>query len=158
MTQSSKAGAVIIDANVLIGLCAKEPDKVTTAETALQDYAVKGWLFYAPHVIVSEVLFVFCNKLQNGSLTPTTYEEAIENFLDQMKAILPPPNGEVTLLIRAKEIRSGYGCSRSTDGLYIALTEELAQKGAAEFLTFDKDVVNQIAKNAPTVKVNLLPI
>ncbi len=158
MTQASNVGAVVIDANVLIGLCAKEPDKFATAETALQDYAAKGWLFYAPHVIVSEVLFVFCNKLQNGSLTPATYEEAIENFRDQMKAILPPPNGDASFIVRAKKILGSYGCSHTTDGLYIALTEALEMNGAAEFLTFDKGVLNQIAKNAPTVKVNLLPI
>ena len=158
MTQASNAGAVVIDANVLIGLCAKGPDKFMTAEAVLQDYAAKGWLFYAPHVIVSEVLFVLCNKLQNGLLTPTTYEEAIENFCDQMKAILPPSQGDVSFIVRAKEIRSNYGCSHSTDGFYLALTEELALNGAAEFLTFDKGVLNQIAKNAPTVKVNLLPI
>lgn len=116
------------------------------------------WLAYAPHVIVSEVLFVLCNKLQNGLLTPSTYEEAIENFCDQMAAILPLPNGDASLIIRSKEIRGNYGCSHSADGLYIALTEELVMNGAAEFLTFDKGVLNQVAKNAPTVKVSLLPI
>lgn len=158
MTQVNKAGAVVIDANVLIGLCAKEPDKFVKVETALQNYATQGWSFYAPHVIVSEVLFVLCNKLQNGLLTLTTYEEAIENFRDQMNAILPPPNGDASLITRAKEIRGSSGCSHSADGLYIALTEELAMDGAAEFLTFDKGVINQIAKTAPTVNVNLLPV
>ena len=158
MSQVNSPGAVVIDANVLIGLCAKEPDKFMTAETALQDYATRGWIFYAPHVIVSEVLYVLCNKLQNGLLTPSTYEEAIENFRDQMAAILPPPNGDASLIIRAKEIRGSYGCSHSADGLYIALTEELAVNSAAEFLTFDKGVLNQVAQNAPTTKVNFLPI
>ena len=103
MSQVNNAGAVVIDANVLIGLCAKEPDKFTTAENALQDYATRGWIFYAPHVIVSEVLYVLCNKLQKGLLSPDTYEEAIQNFCDQMAAILPPLNGDASLIIRAKE-------------------------------------------------------
>ena len=158
MSQVNNAGSVVIDANVLIGLCAKEPDKFMTAETALQDYATQGWVFYAPHVIVSEVLYVLCNKLQNGLLTPSTYEEAIENFRDQMSAILPPPNGDASLIVRAKEIQANYGCSHSADGLYLALTEELGMNGATEFLTFDKGVPNQVATNAPSVKVNLLPI
>lgn len=158
MSQVNNVGSVVIDANVLIGLCAKEPDKCTTAENALQDYAARGWIFYAPHVIVSEVLYVLCNKLQNGLLSPDTYEEAIQNFCDQMAAILSPLNGDASLIIRAKEIRGNYGCSHSADGLYIALTEELAMNGAAEFLTFDKGVINQTTQTAPTIKVNLLPI
>jgi len=36
------------------------------------------------------------------------------------------------------------------------VTEELARSGAAEFLTLDAGFVNQAAKNAPSVKVNLL--
>lgn len=40
----------------------------------------------------------------------------------------------------------------------LALAEELAQSGAAELLTFDGGMVNQAAKNAPTVKINLLPV
>jgi predicted nucleic acid-binding protein len=156
MTLPSNTGAVVIDANVLIALCAKEPT-FTLVENTLADYASKGWLFYAPHVIVAEALYVFCLKLQNGSLTTITYDEAIQNFEDQMKAILLPPYGDIALLRRAKEIRDGYGCSRSSDSIYIALAEELSKTGLAEFLTLDKDVINQVARNAPSVMVNLLP-
>jgi hypothetical protein len=45
----------------------------------------------------------------------------------------------------------------SSDSFYLALTEEFAKSGPAEFLTFDKRVINVAAKNAPAVKVNLLP-
>jgi predicted nucleic acid-binding protein len=69
----------------------------------------------------------------------------------------PPPGGDVALLLRAEEISSGYSCLHTTDGFYIALAEELAKHGDAEFVTFDKGVVNVAAKNAPTVKINLLP-
>lgn len=155
MTLPSNACAVVIDANALIALCSKEPTFMLVENTRA-DYAAKGWLFYAPHVIVAEALYVFCLNLQNGSLTTTTYDEAIQNFEDQMKAILLPPYGDIALLTRAKEIRDGYGCSRSSDSIYIALAEELGKTGLTELLTFDKDVINQAAKNAPSVMVNLL--
>ena len=162
MNQSSNVantpvGAVVLDANVLIAICAREQDKLLTAETALAAYTANGWLFYAPGVILGEVLYILCGKLQNGLLDATAHQEAIENLQDQMNAILAPPSGEAALIARAEEIRSSYGCSRSADGLYIALAEELAQTGAAELLTFDTGIVNQVARNAPTVTVNLLP-
>jgi predicted nucleic acid-binding protein len=156
MNQPSSPGAVVVDANVLVSICSKEPTHLM-AENALADYAANNWTFYAPGVIVGEVLFVLCRKLENGLLTEAAHGKAIEIFQDHMSVILPPPGGEAPLISRAEEVRSGYGCSRSADGLYVALTEELMKTGAAEFLTFDKDVVNQIGKNAPTVKVNLLP-
>lgn len=65
---------------------------------------------------------------------------------------------EAALISRAKEIQDGYGCSRSTDSLHIALAEELVNSGLAEILTFDAGLINQAAKNAPSVKVNLLQV
>lgn len=158
MSQPSNNGAVVIDANISIAICAKERNKQAAAESALADYSAKGWDFYAPNVIVSEVMYVLCQKLQDGSLTIALYEKAVENFYDQAINLLPPPNGESSLINRAKEIRQGYGCSRSSDSLYIALAEELALSGSVELLTFDKGFVNQVSKNAATVKVNLLPV
>ncbi|MGH9752972.1 MAG: hypothetical protein ACREA2_09325 [Blastocatellia bacterium] len=73
-----------------------------------------------------------------------------------MTLISTPASGDAPLIRRAKEIQSGYGCSRSADSLYIALTEALASSGAAELLTLDAGFINQAAKNAPSVKVNLL--
>jgi len=150
--------AVVPDANVLIGLCARENDKYTTAKTAFDDYTKRGYRFFAPNVLVSEVTFVLCQKLADGSLSGLAYEEAVEAFEDYLSFITLTPNGDASLLQRAVEIRAGYGCSRSSDAFYIALAEELAKTHDTELLTFDKGFVNQAAKNAPTVKINLLPI
>ena len=102
-------------------------------------------------------LFVLCRKLSDGTLATSGYEKAIVLLKRHLAVILPPPNGDAALTQRAKEIQSGYSCLHSADCLYLALTEELAATGAAEFLTFDKRVVNVAAKNAPTVKGHLLP-
>ena len=161
MSRPSRAtGVVVIDANILISICSKEPT-YQTAEAALSDYAAKGWPFYAPGAILTEVLFILCQKLQSGLLTEAEHRDAILAFNDYMKKILPPPEGDIPLILRAEEVRSNYGCSRSADGFYIALTEELAKRsigGTAELLTFDGGMVNQAQKSTPTVKVNLLPV
>lgn len=73
-----------------------------------------------------------------------------------MQGILPPPRGDASLITRAEEVRSGYGCSRSADGIYIALAEELARQGPTNLLTFDQDLENQAKQNAPTVSVHLI--
>lgn len=152
---TTNKGIVIPDANILIALCAKEP-KQTTAEKALETYANDGWDFYAPNIIVAEVLYVLCQKHQAGTLTGKAYEEAIENFQDQMKAIKTISDAD--LIKRAFEIQQSYGCSRSADSIYIALAEHLAKSNIVEIVTFDAGLVNQAAKNAPSVKVNVLPI
>lgn len=43
MSPTTKPLAVVPDANVLIGICAKEKDKHKTAETAIEDYLNKGY-------------------------------------------------------------------------------------------------------------------
>lgn len=156
MSQPNKNGALVVDSNVLISICSKEVS-YPTAKQALTDYSARNWVFYAPGVIVSEVLFVLCRKLSDGSLTAAAYDEGIEMLKDQLAAILPPPRGDASLVQRAREIQSGYSCLHSADCLYVALAEELAVSCPAEFVTFDKRVVNVAAKNAPTVKVNFLP-
>ena len=67
-------------------------------------------------------------------------------------------NGEKSLVLRAEAIRTTYTCRRSADGIYIALAEELTATRPTVLLTFDKDMPNQIAKNAPTVSVQLLTV
>lgn len=52
--------AVVPDANVLIALCAKENDKLQTAENAFNDYISQGYEFFAPSVLVAEVIFILC--------------------------------------------------------------------------------------------------
>jgi len=156
-TPASNTGAVVLDANVLIAVCAKEQDKAATAEAALADYAARGWRYFAPGVVISETLFVLCGKLQSGAITAAEHQIGIRSLIAYMSVTFPPPSGDAALIARAEQIRSGYGCSHSADGIYIALAEELSQSGATELLTFDADLPKQAARNAPTVKVNLLP-
>jgi predicted nucleic acid-binding protein len=51
--------AVVPDANVLIALCAKEKDKLATAKTAFNEYSNKGYEFFAPSVLVAEVILFY---------------------------------------------------------------------------------------------------
>ncbi|MBO0721850.1 MAG: type II toxin-antitoxin system VapC family toxin [Blastocatellia bacterium] len=156
MSQPINPGAVVVDSNILVSISSKETT-IFTAQKALADYTAKNWSFYAPGVVVAESLFVLCRKLSDGILTPADYDKAIEVLKKHLGVILQPPSGDTALTQRAKEIQNGYSCLHSADCLYLALTEELAKSRPAEFLTFDKRVVNVAAKNAPSVKVNLLP-
>jgi predicted nucleic acid-binding protein len=99
---------------------------------------------------------VFCKKLTEGKLTPTEHAQALLSLETLMKAVLPTPNGDASLIARAEQIRATYGCSRSADGIYLALTEELAKTRTAEIVTFDAGMDNQAKKNSPTVSVKLL--
>jgi len=155
MSQPNSPGVVVIDANILVSICSKEPT-CETAENALADYAAKGWPFYAPGAILTEVLFILCKKLQSGLLTEAEHKEAIESFNDYMRQIFPSPRGDISFILRSEEIRKGYSCLHSADGFYIALAEELTKTSEAELVTFDKRMVNVAAKNAPTVKVIFL--
>lgn len=155
MSPTTNHDAVVIDANISISICSNEPSSFT-AEIALENYAQNGFEFFAPNVIVAEVLYVLCLKLQNGLLTQKAYEEALENLQDQMTLIKTFDDAQ--LIKRATEIRGSYGCSRMSDCLYIALAEELGKNRRAELLTFDSDMTNQIRKNAPTVILNILPV
>lgn len=158
MTQKNPTHAVVVDANVLIALCTKEKLTFQTAQTAFTNYVKNGWEFFAPNIIVAEVLYVLCEKHSQSLLTDLEHGEAVEFLKDYMSAFNPPENGEHFLIERAVEIRESYGCSRASDSLYIALAEELTKTRTTELLTFDKGFVNQIAKNASTVNLNLLPI
>ena len=153
MSPTNKPDALVTDANILIALCAKEPTAVNVKST-LESYAKTGWEFFAPNVMVAEVLYILCQKLQKNLLTKKSYDEAIENFQDQMNIIQTLP--EAQFIKRAVEIQNGYGCSRSADSLYIALAEDLATTRTVELLTFDNGMLNQAAKNAPTVTIIVL--
>lgn len=137
-TQSS-AGTVVIDASILVSICSKEPS-CQTAEDALDDYAAKNWAFYAPGAILTEVLFILCRKRQDGLLTEAEHEEAVKNFNDYMQGIRPSPQGDIRFILRNEEIRKGYSCLHSADAFYIALAEDWAKSGPAEYLTFDTAV------------------
>lgn len=157
MTPTSNPNAAIIDANILISICSKEQDTFPIADTAFKNYAKNGWEFFAPSVIVAEGLFALCNKLQDGILTQTEYDRAIGFYVDYMQ-IISTPSDESALMKRAVEIRGTYGCSRSSDGLYVAYAEELSKSRVTEILTFDKGMKNQILNFAPTATLNLLTI
>ena len=146
----------MIDANVLVAILASEPG-MQTAKTALAGYTARGWEFYAPGAILTEVLFILCKKLQDGLMTVADHRAAIKAFKKYMQGISPSPPGDIVFIERAEEIRKGYSCLTSADAFYIALAEDLTASGAAELLTFDKRLVNVAANNAPSVKVNLLP-
>lgn len=158
MNQNILSNAVVPDANILIALSSKEKLTFQIAEKAFNKYVRDGWNFFAPNIIVAEVLYVLCGKLSDGILTTREHAKAVAFFTDLMSAVSPPENGEASLIKRAEEIRQSYGCSRASDSLYIALAEELTKSRPTELLTFDKGFVNQAAKKAPTVQINLLTI
>jgi len=149
-------GTVVLDANVAISVSAKEAATEVKAKSTLSQYTSRGYVFFAPGVIVSETLYALRNQLTNALLTPTEYRQAILDFEALMKNIEPPPNGDAALIRRADQICTGYGASRSADAVYIALAEELSLTYATRLLTFDRGIPNQAARNAPTVSVHLL--
>jgi predicted nucleic acid-binding protein len=148
--------AVTLDATFVIAYCAREPSRYAKADAQLKQYAGNGWQFFAPGVLIAEALFVFCRKLAAGQLTTAEHTQAVQSLQTLMRAVLPPPNGDASLIARAEQIRATYGCSRSADGIYLALAEELAKGGTAEIVTFDAGLENQAKKNSPTVSVKLL--
>lgn len=107
MTPISLSLAVITDANILIAICSKEQQTYQTAKDAFDEYARQGAKFFAPNVIVAEVLFVLCRKLDAGILTVAEHEKAVEFFQDYLTIISLSPDGEAALIKRAEEIRNG---------------------------------------------------
>lgn len=157
-SQAVNSGALVIDANITIALAAKEAGRETKALAEMVRYAQLGYVWFAPGVIVAETLYILCGKKQRGELSATEYAVAVLSFQTTMTSIIPPPNGDRALIARAEQIGENYGCSRSADGLYIALAEELSLTRPTTLLTFDQGVVNQADRNAPTVFVHVLTI
>jgi predicted nucleic acid-binding protein len=147
---------VVIDASVLIAICANEPDKYALARAALQQYATAGCALHAPNLAVMETLYILCRKLEAQVLTPAEHATAVLNLTAAMALILTPPGGDASLIARAEQIRSGYSCRRSADSFYIALAEQLTGLGPTELLTFDSGQRSQAATMAPSVTVRLL--
>ena len=144
-------GAVIIDASVAIAICARESGRERAANAELLSYSGQGYQFYAPGAIVAETLYVLCGKMQQGLLTPVEHARAILDFESLMNDVLGPPGGEAVNIGRAEAIRVSYGCSRSADGIYLAMAESLARNGPAVILTFDQNMQNQSVRNSPSV-------
>lgn len=154
----SSSGALVIDANVTIALAANETGRVSAALTQIAHYSQAGYLLFAPGVIIAETLYILCGKRQRGELSNADYATAVLGFQTLMTNIHPPPNGDRSLIANAEQIGSSYGCSRSADGIYIALAEELSQSRPTILLTFDQGMPNQAIRNAPNVTVQVLTI
>jgi predicted nucleic acid-binding protein len=154
---TTKPVFVVVDASLVIALCAQEPDKLANAQTKMSEYASNGCHFYAPGVLVAECLFIFCDKLKHGLLTPTDHSDAVQNLIALMATIRPPPQGDKILIKRAEEIRASLGCSRSADGIYLALAEELSQIDTTEVVTFDAGFQSQATGSSLPVSVVVLP-
>ena len=116
-------GAVVIEANIVVAIAAHEAGRDAAATAEIANYSSQGYALYAPGAIVTETLYALCNKLTNGTLLALAHTAAIKNFERLMLGIEPPPMGEAALIARAEQLRTGYGCSRSADGVYIALAE-----------------------------------
>lgn len=158
MTASSPPKYAVIDASALIGFCATEPDKYAKVHAALQQYQVDGTILYAPHLIVMEALFVLCKKLQEGILAATDHALTLASLQSMLSVMLHTPNGDASLIARAETFRSGYGCSRSADTLYLALAEELSKQGQVELLTFDTGQEAMAVQYLPQITVQLLTV
>jgi len=146
----------VIDASAVIGLCSKEPDKYDKVRLAVSAYMAQKYRLFAPHVIVMEVLYVFCGKNKNGRLSDKQHADSVADFVETMELIEFPAKGDFALAKRAEEIRQGRGCSHSADGLYLALAEELSTLGAVELLTFDQGQAAQATAILPQISVKLL--
>lgn len=147
---------VTLDVSFVIGLCAKEPAKYAKAQIELSHRIADGCTLHAPHLMIMEVTFVLCGKLQAGDLTFAEHASAIANLYSLSKNLTFPSGGDIALLLPAEQIRSGYGCSRSADRFYVALAELLAASGPSELLTFDAGQQKQAAAISSTVTVTLL--
>ncbi len=157
MSDSVFADAVVCDANVLLAICSKEEATCRQAENALENYAKAGTEFFAPNLIVGEVLYVLCRKLAEGVLTEPEHKLSVESFEQLMEAISTPEKGDHSLIKRSVEIRESYGCSRTADSVYIAFAEQLSSLRTVEILTFDEGILKHASKTVPAIPVNLLP-
>ena len=156
VSNSPITGAAVIDASIAIAISAREANREQKANAELLRLSVVGYAFYAPGVIVAETLYILCGKVQNGLLTPAEHAQAVVDFEVLMAKIQPPPTGEASLVARAEAIRSGYGCSRSADGIYLALAEVLTASMPTVVLTFDQNMDKQASRNVPTVTIQPL--
>ena len=155
MIPMNDASIVVIDASVIVSIVSIEIETHVAAKEVLSVYTANGAEFFAPNVIVGEVVFALCKKVEAKVLTEAEHAEAIKSFTDFMTRISVPPD-DTQLIKRAVEIQKTYGCSHSSDNFYIALTEALASKGLVELFTLDRGMKKQAAKNAPTITVNVL--
>jgi predicted nucleic acid-binding protein len=155
---TTKPPAAVVDASVIVGFCANEPDKYTAAKAKFEDYARAGYELFAPGVAIAEVLFALCKKLKENVLDAADYADALRVFNLLMANIKPPPNGDASLIVRAEQIRASRGCSRANDALYLALAEQIMAERRAEVVTFDGNMKAHASAYVSAVNVELLSI
>lgn len=150
------SGSVVLDASAMMALSSAEAGRDALVTAELARYANLGYGLYAPGVLIAETVFVLCGKLKSRSLSPADYQNAVAVFQRTMSSVSAPPGDDSALITRAEQTSSGYGCSRSADGIYIALAEELQLSGPVTILTFDRNMPAHPAAKAPTTTVRLL--
>ena len=154
---SNPSPGVVLDATIAVSLSSKEKTTHAHVEAEVNRFLTLGADFFAPGVLVSETLFALCRMLENDhTLTTTEHEQAVADFHTMLGFIGSPPQGEITLVLRAEVIRGNYTCYRSSDALYIALAEQLSQTRTALLLTLDEGMQKQAARNAPSVTVQVI--
>ena len=146
----------MIDASVAVAIAAHEAGKNVAAVESIRSAANNGYSSYAPGVIVTEVLYALCQQEHRGILSAVEHEQAVTDFSALMQERIPPPDGDAALVSRSYSLCAGYGCSRSADSVYIALAELLTATRPTVLLTFDRELPKHAARNAPSVRVQLL--
>lgn len=153
---SSLPPAIVLDASVVVSVTAREATTEAKANAEIARYLASGYVFFAPGLLVAETLYVLCGKLAQADLTAAEHARALLDFQSLLSFVLPPPNGDFSLMLRAEAIRGSYTCRRSADGIYIALAEELALTRQTTLLTLDIDMPKQARNQAPAVKVQVI--
>lgn len=149
---------MVIDASVLIGMCAKEPRKVAVAEREFERYANDGWQFFSPGSLLNESLVVLGRKLAQYLLSPAEHRDALAILRGFLRIIEPSPGGDLLLADRAMAIHEGFGYMRGYDSVYLALAEKLAADRQVEVLTFDDGWREQKERYSLPFKVNVLEL
>ncbi len=112
-----------LDASFVVGICAKAPDKYLKAQAELSRRISEGCPLHAPHLLIMEATYVLCGKQKNNELTEAEHGVAVSNLQMLASSLIFPADSDASLLLRAEQIRRGYGCSRSADCFYLALAE-----------------------------------
>jgi predicted nucleic acid-binding protein len=154
--QNPPAKHVVLDACFVVAFCANQHGRRARAMAELAAYAAAGCTFYAPGVLISETLYSFCEMERDGTITAAERAQAVQAFLTLMTTVRPSPNGDLALVPRTIDIHGSYGCSRTADSIYLALTESLAQQEPSEIVTFDGHIENQAIANSRGVVFNAL--
>ena len=148
-TPTSSTTSVVVDASVVIALCAKEPGNHPKAQVHLGAHTRNGSRFFAPGVLIAEALYVFCKKLDSGALTAAEHALAVQSLEAFLTGVSPPPSGDRSLVMRAEQLRAGHSCRNSADAIYLALAEDLAKAGATELVTFDEGMEKKTKSLVP---------